>query len=344
MLLSAISLSCLLIGQVAKAQTMTCPLLGSEPLEQMNKSNYVIDLFSNLMSFTYAIDQCTATSLVSTGFWYKYTCGKSNGVWSVTKTEYSDNNCTKSKKTIDDWTEGEIMEGNVGYFECTGENNYAKVNLSSNSTCTNSQVVYAGLGGCTSNGAMLTQFYCDQNQALIQLYLDLVSVNNATMSMSSSMSPEPLNVTCNPDLYCNKWTIAPGSCNLVANYLGQNIYGKMDSCVTGSSSVPTSTIPADNQVASTTAIKGTTTTTKQGTTTTTKQSTSTTGTNSSTTSTTGTSTSTTSTTSTTSNPATTSTTSKSSTTSTTSTTHSSVSSLFITTNLIFVFVVALSMF
>ncbi|ETO15744.1 Lysostaphin precursor, partial [Reticulomyxa filosa] len=211
MLLSAVSLALVLAAQIAKGQSQ-CPYFGTTPLSVDGTNNYVIDWFNDKLLFTYAINQCTATTLVSTLSWYKYSCSKNGDAWKVTKTQYSDPACSNTGVEEASWSTGESAQGERGYFVCEGEDNYVKVEVSPDSSCADPQTVYAGLGGCIFNAAPTKEvergvtkkvvvflkknrFYCDNEQALVQLYARNYPTTTTSLATTEGATTEVVSPT-----------------------------------------------------------------------------------------------------------------------------------------------------
>jgi len=193
-------------------------------------NNYVVDLFTGTLYFSYAINQCTAVSLLDGTTWYKYTCSKDgDDMWWVTKTSYTSKTCTGTGTEVDMWSEADVGEpGTMGYFKCDGVDNYAQVEISIDSACGAAETVYGGLGGCAQNPASFdTKFYCDSTSALVQLYL-----NPTTFNISAPICDDNL-------LYCNKWTFGT-TCALSASLGSTPVYGKMITCQTSTATTTTS--------------------------------------------------------------------------------------------------------
>lgn len=216
-------------GNGVRAQDQ-CPYLGTAADMQDGTNNFVVDWFTGQLLFTYAMDQCTSLSLLPTGKAYKYMCDR-NGTdkWMVTKTEYSETDCTGTATVKDIFFEGETMEGYPGYFMCDGTNSYVKVEVSFSPTCSSSQVVFGGLSGCSMNRPLLTRFYCDPEKAYVQLFLNSSYLPNDTT---------PAYEHCDSRLFCNRWKFN-ATCGLVSNILGNNVYGKLDDCMTGTTTSTT---------------------------------------------------------------------------------------------------------
>jgi hypothetical protein len=188
---------------------------------QSGTNNYVIDLFTDILVFTYAIDKCTSTSIIPTSTWYKYTCAfnDTTDTWWATKTEYSDAACTEDATPLMTWSYDENGLGEVNHFECDGDNTYVHVEVTMDEECElGTQTVYGGLGGCALGSTLqYTKYYCEEDKSYVQFY--------AYNSSSSAM--------CETKLYCNKWTFTK-ECSLITNLLGNDIYGKMIECGAGS--------------------------------------------------------------------------------------------------------------
>jgi hypothetical protein len=206
-----------LIGQAA---AQSCP--GGMGKTQSGDNNYVVDTFTGSLLFSYAINTCTGGSLIDSTVSYMYTCSKDNDdVWWVTKSSYASADCSGSATVVDTWDDSETMEGGLGYFKCDGKNNYAKITIGLDPTCTVTTSIAGGLGGCAANPSfdppLDNKFYCDSSSAIVFLYVNPSAVPNATYEM------------CDDAHLCNQWVFG-SSCALSAQFLGNDVYGKMESC------------------------------------------------------------------------------------------------------------------
>jgi hypothetical protein len=208
-----------------------CPLFGHTAEMNSGTNNYVVDFFANALLFAYAIDQCTATDFVP-GIAYKYECNYNDSMWSVIKRSYANTKCTGSPASVDIIPDGGSA-GLPGYFECSGDNTYAKLKLALTSDCSGAQVVYSGLGGCLLNQPLYNQLYCDDTNALVQFYL------NTTFLGQAPTTDTPYGY-CDSALYCAKWTFSK-SCSAITNKLGPVVYGLMDECGSKLATSPSTT-------------------------------------------------------------------------------------------------------
>lgn len=183
-------------------------------------NNYVIDSFttSNLL-FTYAINQCTAVSLLDSSVFYKYTCMQdTNDVWWVTKSAYTSSDCSGTASASLTWNDSVATAGNAGYFKCDGKDSYAAIQISIDEQCAGAITIAGGLGGCASNPAVYdTKFYCDATSAAVQLY-----VNPSTINSTYAMCDDS-------HLYCTSWSFT-SSCSYVTTLFGQSVYGTFSKC------------------------------------------------------------------------------------------------------------------
>jgi hypothetical protein len=209
-----------------------CPLYGNAAEVNEGMNNYVVDFFANALLFAYAIDQCTATDFVP-GVAYKYECNYNDSMWSVIKRSYSNNKCTGSPSSVDIIPEDSSSAGLPGYFECGGENTYAKLKLSLSNDCSGAQIVYSGLNGCLLNQPLFNQLYCNSENALVQFYLN-------TTYLSPEMTTDTPYGYCDSALYCARWTFSK-TCSAITNKLGPVVYGLMDECGATVSTSPSTT-------------------------------------------------------------------------------------------------------
>jgi hypothetical protein len=173
-----------------------CPMEGIIPKRHQDIHNYVIDNLDG-GHFPFAIDKCTSTSALPTQTWYKYTCHHTNGTWSITKTEYSDAECTGEGEIITGWQED--MEGLEKFFECSAGNSYVQLELSAGNPCENSVTIYAGLGSCIVSTTIFgeLEMFCNETTTLIHFFAD--STQSTTfMPMSTTemvMSTTDMNIS-----------------------------------------------------------------------------------------------------------------------------------------------------
>jgi len=219
-------ISCVFLWWTSVGKSSTaCPLFGTTPTVSSGTNNYAVDWFQDELLFAFAIDQCTATSFVPSK-WYKYQCvqqaGNTSYPWKVTKTGYSSSSCSGTgsvDKTYNNWD-----------LQCTGDNTYGKVELSTSSTCAGAQVVYAALSGCLPNLGHYTKFYCDNTNGYVHIYLNQNFVSNVTTDMPYE--------NCDPQLYCTRWFFT-STCTMVGAANGVPFYGKIDSCLNSISTTST---------------------------------------------------------------------------------------------------------
>jgi hypothetical protein len=259
-MLTAITLACMLAGKVVTG--LNCTEKGKRPLKHVDPGNYAIDLFTGELPFTFAIGKCTTTGFAS-DFYYKYECSQNHDMtWTLSKKQFIDPMCTKGETVDETFTPQTTMPGLPGYYVCDGFSNYAKVQISLSPDCAGSQTVFAGLGGCAQGFGSLIEFYCDNKEAIVQIYSNftittempepsssmiesssstMFEFNNSiesssTMIESSSSSyypsstPPPPPMMCNPLAYCSKWSFTTTACKLLSSVKGKTIYGTMDSC------------------------------------------------------------------------------------------------------------------
>jgi len=222
--------------------TSQCPLSGQIPDVQAG-FNYVVDYLTidsegDTLIFSYPLDVCTATSIVNPNY-FQYTCSDSNGVTQLTKTQYTDSNCLTSIKVADVWIQGANAEGDIGYFECGGQDGYLELVVSDSGDCTtgNTQTVLVGLGSCAAGLVYARQFTCTSTQAEVLVYMELLSSSSKSSKSSSpsvtggpySSSSAPVaDTNCDAGLFCNKWSLN-STCLAFPEQLG--LYAKMNSCV-----------------------------------------------------------------------------------------------------------------
>jgi len=267
--------SCLLVS-LAKAHNATsnknCSLLGQRPDMQAGMNNYVIDWMGRL-PFPYALNQCTITNASSTYAWAKYTCTENmkNKTWTVTKTEYNTPLCSSVGVKKQVWEEDKVHVGMIGYFECGGNNTYAKLALSSTDQCVVSSYLYAGLGGCVSKMPMHMKLdvICNDTSAVFQMYMDDNSDNDTSSEYSStfmaSSSMIPYNETtkiCDVKDFCTKMVVSKGKCRFLNTDMP--VFAQMEECTGKLETFSTTASPKST----TTSKSGSTTTSKSGSTTT----------------------------------------------------------------------------
>jgi hypothetical protein len=177
-----------LVSFMAKGQeTQNCPLLGEIPEFQTGHHNYAIDYLSDIR-FPFAIGQCTATQVIEPTMWYKYECNQTAGIWTVTKTQYFNSNCTGNSTIVMDWGMNFNSSFPGPYFDCSGVNTYVEILISGTNQCMNGVTVYGALGTCTNSTDNLSQidFYCNDTQGVAHFF---TSEMNETYS--STMQPLP---------------------------------------------------------------------------------------------------------------------------------------------------------
>ncbi|ETO35238.1 hypothetical protein RFI_01825 [Reticulomyxa filosa] len=169
--------------------------------------------------------------------------------------------CSSSATDVAVWNTGDSAEGYQGYFVCSGQNTYTKVEFSVSPTCSYMQTVYAGLGGCALN-SFGTRFYCDSEKALVELFLtnyptrrmlatttdvessssylelsteieystSLATTGLPTTSLATTNAP----LLCAGNLYCNAWVFSSTCKYIFTLIISENsqvpIYGKFDQC------------------------------------------------------------------------------------------------------------------
>jgi hypothetical protein len=218
--------SLLFVGRVLGQQTCDAP----PGRTQSGDNNFVIDYFSGALLFTYAIGQCTAVDLTDDTTFVKYACSQvGSGSWKVTKSTYNNKACTGSP-TVVSWNDSNTEAGQLHYFKCDGDNNYARIQISTDSACAGSLDVYGGLGNCAQNPSSFdTKFYCNATSALVQLYVNPSSINATQIPMCEDNA-----------LYCTKWNFRASGCALSAVFAGVPVYGKMITCSASADVVTTS--------------------------------------------------------------------------------------------------------
>jgi hypothetical protein len=236
-MLTLLASSLLLVGRVL-GQTVTCAGKGHT---QSGNNNYVVDYFNDALLFTYAVNQCTVISLLDASTYVKYTCVQNGNDWTVNKATYGDKTCTGTPDASEDWTTVGTI-GEQGYYKCDGDNNFARIQITTDTECLGALDLYGGLGGCALNSmAYDTKFFCNSTNALVQLY---TPTDDDSIGM------------CNDDLsFCTKWNFRSSGCALSAIFSGTAVYGKMITCTTNSGTTTTAS-------AGTTTAAGTTTSTE----------------------------------------------------------------------------------
>jgi hypothetical protein len=232
--------TCAFLSSIVRSST-DCPDAGKVMAKaNSGTNNYVVDLFTGELYFAYAIDQCTSISLLG-GKSFKYQCVQgTNNSWTVTKTAYSSSSCSGTGTVEQTFSAGND-QGAIGYFVCDGDNTYAKVELSTASDCSFSQIVYAGLGSCTLNKPLLSEFYCESTYGLVQFFLN--STFYELEELEAAPSTLPAYEICDSALLCSHWYLST-SCGLIAQNVppsGITIYGQLDSCMASTSTATTST-------------------------------------------------------------------------------------------------------
>jgi hypothetical protein len=206
MLSKSLWLACLwFANSMVKAQVpeTNCTVDDTElPEVQSGINNYVIDELGTVL-FPYALNQCTGSSVITTGRWYWYECSMdNNGMSTVTKTEYFSDDCSGSGSVVAVYNETDMIEGEVGYFECSGTDSYARIRLSLDSDCENAVVIYAALGACSNMaGNSQLNFFCSANEAIAQIF-------SVEMQMSTTFLPSSTEVLFNVTQLLND-TLAP---------------------------------------------------------------------------------------------------------------------------------------
>jgi len=181
MLLSALSLACLLALHVGKAG-MCDESAKAIAQPALTGNNYVIDYFQGF-TFAYAIGQCTATGIF--GPYAIFKCVNSD---TISLSTYSDSSCqTLTGSYSNYYVSGTSYGGKVGTFKCDGNDNYAEVQVSVTSGCSGAVTVFAGLGACATETTLLaSQVYCDSDFGLVQFYTPF-AVPTTMAPFSSSM-------------------------------------------------------------------------------------------------------------------------------------------------------------
>jgi hypothetical protein len=181
----------LCVGVLSHATNM-CPTAGKKPLINMGVNNYVIDwleiISGYFIPFPFAIGQCTSHSLVSSTKYYTHFCA--NGM--IATQAFRDFNCTNPKGLpVLSQTVSKYDAGEVGFFECGGEDTYAELWAASNlttadSACATLQHLYVGLKGCVDETEVLGKtmsVYCDPTQTIFKWFLETEPVFNSTTAM-----------------------------------------------------------------------------------------------------------------------------------------------------------------
>jgi hypothetical protein len=188
-------------------------------------SSYVVDYFAGTKIFAYALNQCTANHVLGLAF-FKYVCESSGSEWTVTKTQYPTADCNEEDgELVDTWYEGNTTYGTPGYFDCDGADNYVSVQISTFEDCVNlGQTIYGGLSGCLMNSPLLTNFYCDSDQAVVQFFRNASYLEDtATTDMAYGY--------CDSSLLCDTWNFGTEECTVIGKVSGFVLYGKMNKCM-----------------------------------------------------------------------------------------------------------------
>jgi hypothetical protein len=157
---------------------------------QKGTHNYVIDLLEG-SRFPFAINQCTATDVLGNK-WYKYQCHRNSKKWTVTKTEYSNSNCTTNGTLLTNWQSNSTSDSQSSEqeFECDGMDTYVEfeIGMAGISNCTNGVTVFAALSSCVSSGFDQYEFYCNTSMALLEMFSNSQTVTSTAMPSSTSLS------------------------------------------------------------------------------------------------------------------------------------------------------------
>jgi hypothetical protein len=228
----------LVARNIIRVQTAQCPMQGNTPYRDSGLHNFVIDSLDG-NNFPFAIGQCTATSLNPTD-WYIYSCNNDNalGQWIVTKTEYSDDQCSGNGTFVLDWdTQFDAVQQ---YYECGGSDTYLQIELSIGA-CQSPVTIYAALSSCvhdSSDQSSNFEFFCNDTTALVHYFgsfgnetlmsttemaqqsttaLPLSSTNIMIYSTSEPVSTTEMemNMSTTPNLDLNMSTNIPISTNLL---------------------------------------------------------------------------------------------------------------------------------
>jgi hypothetical protein len=238
-----------------------CPLNGITPPMQGGMHNFIIDKLSGV-KFPFAINQCTSIDAYQTNLWHKYTCNKIGTGWAVTKTKYTNQNCTGNGTLVTTWTSHNATYDQA--YECDGMNTYAKLHISLNSDCSSSVTVYAALASCTntSTGETQFEFYCNSSVAFVEFFRDVSSINetlstqpastflntvrvNASGILDTSTSYYPTKESygsCSSGDYCEVWIIPKGKCTLANTTAFQGstkLYGQLMGCRANGTTIST---------------------------------------------------------------------------------------------------------
>jgi hypothetical protein len=153
---------------------------------QSGMNNFIIDMLGSLQ-FAYALEQCTATNVISNGKWYMYQCNDMDDT--VTKTEYFDDQCSTDGIIIETFNATNMTEGDRGHFECGGYNTYARTVWSLDPDCIDGVTIYAALGACTNfGGDSQLNFYCSANETVGQIFTLAGMMPTSTFLPSSTFS------------------------------------------------------------------------------------------------------------------------------------------------------------
>jgi len=169
------------------------------------KSNYYRYTFQSAYYVPYAIDQCSATTLVGDTY-IMPTCKDSTH---VTVTTYSDPNCTTSTLSTE-------YNSSTGVFRCDGSDTYMEI-ITGIDDC--STTFYAAIDTCIKHGLTTSTYVtysCSSTTGNIKFYTSATCNNTASTTYN-------LNATC-------EFGFASS---------GYDIFWNVDSCSASSSSVTT---------------------------------------------------------------------------------------------------------
>jgi len=132
-------------------------------------------------------------------------CNRIATGWTVTKTEYTNQNCTGRGTLMSTWTSKNATNGLLGsnpIYECDGVNSYAKIHISLVSDCSSSVTVYAGLAGCavTGGGATQFEFFCNNTVAFVEFF----RTANASLVNQTQSTNQPQMTTIQPQMTTNQ--------------------------------------------------------------------------------------------------------------------------------------------
>jgi len=245
---------------VGKSNTI-CSEVGEIPPYNNGMNNYVVgqlEIFSQVfLTFPFAIGQCTSHSIVTSdvGPYFTHTCTSSS---ELTTEQFTDSKCSTNAVSTTK-TESNSNVGEVGYFQCSGDDTYAELSLatgigqnSGDTACSNLQTIYAGLNGCMDNiqglGEMLS-VYCNSTIAIIEWFSESLTANGRNNWVIENMWPEssenPMTTTevnpgipsttssdqCDSKFFCNSWPLRNnGECNNVVISQQNLLWGSMLSC------------------------------------------------------------------------------------------------------------------